>query len=78
LKKELRGQCLIVDSIVLSKDQLKGHLDALKFSWENEFNDITKYLEEQVEKWMINYVNKNENVEDTLHQLSLDIRDIEK
>jgi hypothetical protein len=53
-------------------------LDALKVSWENEFNEITEYSEEEVEKWLIHYVNKNEDVEDMLHQLSFDIRDIEK
>jgi hypothetical protein len=78
LTKELRGPHLIMDSILLSKDQLQEHLDALKISWENEFNEITEYSEEEVEKWLIRYVNKNEDVEDTLHQLSFDIRDIEK
>jgi hypothetical protein len=53
-------------------------LDALKVSWENEFNEITKYLEEEVEKWLFRYVNKIEDVEDMLHQLSFDIRDMEK
>jgi hypothetical protein len=42
LKKELRGPQLIMDSIILSKDQLQGHLDILKVAWENEFNEITK------------------------------------
>jgi hypothetical protein len=78
LTKELRGPHLIMDSILLSKDQLQEHLDALKVSWENEFNEITEYSEEEVEKWLIRYVNKNEDVEDMLHQLNFDIRDIEK
>jgi hypothetical protein len=42
-------------------------LDALKISWENEFNEINEYLEEEVEKWLICYVNKNEDVENMLH-----------
>jgi len=67
-----------MDSILLSKYQLQEHLDALKVSWENEFNEITKYLEEEVEKWLFHYVNKIEDVEDTLHRLSFDIRDMEK
>jgi hypothetical protein len=39
-------------------------LDALKISWENEFNESTKYLEDDMKKWLIHYVNKNEDVED--------------
>jgi len=50
LTKELRGAHLIMDSILLSKDQLQEHLDALKISWENEFNEITEYSEEEIEK----------------------------
>jgi hypothetical protein len=77
LTKELKGPHLIMDSILLSKDQLQEQLDALKISWESEFNDLTEYSEEEVEKWLIHYVNKNEDVEDTLHQLSFDFKDIE-
>jgi hypothetical protein len=78
LTKELRGPHLIMDSILLSKDQLQEHLDTLKVAWENEFNEIIEYSKEEVEKWLIRYVNKNDEVEDMLHQLSFDIRDIEK
>jgi hypothetical protein len=53
LKKELRAAHLIMDSILLFKDQLQEHLDTLKFSWENEFNEIIEYLEEKVEKWLM-------------------------
>jgi hypothetical protein len=78
LTKELRIPHLIMDSILLSKDQLQEHLDTLKVAWENEFNEIIEYSEEEVEKWLIHYVNKNDEVEDMLHQLNFDIRDIEK
>lgn len=77
LTKEMRGPHLIMDSILLSKEQLQEHMDALKVEWENEFNEITEYSQEEVEKWLIHYVNKNDEVEDTLYQLSFDIRDIE-
>jgi hypothetical protein len=58
---------MIMDSILLSRDQLKENMDALKFSRASEFNDLTAYSEEEVEKWLIDYVNKNEDIEDTLH-----------
>jgi hypothetical protein len=53
-------------------------LDFVKVSFENEFNEITEHLEEEVENWLIHYVNRNDEVEDTLHHLNFDIRDIEK
>jgi hypothetical protein len=32
----------------------------------------------EVEKWLIHYVNKNKDVEDMLHQLNFNIKNIEK
>jgi hypothetical protein len=52
-------------------------LDALKVSWANKFNDSIEYSEEEVERWLIWYMNKNEDIEDTLHQLSLDLKELE-
>jgi hypothetical protein len=52
-------------------------LDALNISWASEFNNSTEYSKEEVEKWLIQYVNKNEDIEDTLHQLSFDFKDME-
>jgi hypothetical protein len=71
------GPYLIMDSILLSRDQLQENMDTLKISWASEFNDITGYSEEEVEKWLIHYMNKNEGIEDTLHQLGFDFRDTE-
>ena len=36
---------------------------------------MTEYTEHEVEIWLVNYVNKNE---DTFHQLSIDLRDLER
>jgi len=38
---------------------------------------MIKYIEHEVENWLINYVNKNEDIEDTLHQISIDHREYE-
>jgi hypothetical protein len=77
LTKELEGPHLIMDSILLSKDQLQEQLEALKTSWASEFDNLTEFLEEEVEKWLIHYVNKNEDIEDTIHQLGFELKDIE-
>jgi hypothetical protein len=52
-------------------------LEALKTSWASDFNNLTEFLEEEVEKWIIHYVNKNEDIEDAIHQLSFDFKDME-
>jgi len=38
---------------------------------------MIKCREYEIESWLVNYVNKNEDIEDTLHQLLVDFRDYE-
>jgi hypothetical protein len=52
-------------------------LEALKTSWDSDFDNLTEFSEEEVEKWLIHYVNKNEDIEDTIHQLGFDFKDME-
>jgi ATP:corrinoid adenosyltransferase len=49
----------------------------LKSASAERFNSLTEYSELEVESWLVSYVNKNEDIEDTLHQLSIDFRDLE-
>jgi hypothetical protein len=49
----------------------------LKSASAERFNSLTEYSEFEVESWLVNYVNKNEDIEDTLHQISIDYREIE-
>jgi hypothetical protein len=46
----------------------------LKVVWAGEFNYSIEYFEEEVETWLVWYMNNNEDIEDTLHRLSLDIK----
>jgi len=38
---------------------------------------MIKCREHEIESWLVNYVNKNEDIEDTLHQHLVDFRDYE-
>jgi hypothetical protein len=38
---------------------------------------MIEYTEYEIESWLVNYVNKNEDIEDTLHQLSFELRELE-
>jgi hypothetical protein len=43
-----------------------------------KINSLTKYTEQEVESWLVIYVNKNEDIEDMLHQLSIGFRDLQR
>jgi len=56
---------------------LKKKIDLLKVASTKKFNNLIEYSELEVESCLDSYVNKNEDIEATLHQLSMDFRDLE-
>jgi hypothetical protein len=68
---------IILNSVFMTKEQFEAKLESLKSASTERFNGLMKYSEFEVESWLVNYVNKNEDIEDTLHQVSIDYRDIE-
>jgi hypothetical protein len=40
-----------------------------------KFNNMTEYMEQEIESWLLEYVNKNEDIEITLQQVSIDYRE---
>ena len=52
-----------------------GQPNALKVAWANEFNETIEFFEDEVEKWLVRYINRNDEVDDTLHQSELDLRE---
>jgi hypothetical protein len=61
-----------------SKEQFKVKLDSLKNAASKKFNNLIEYSKIEVESWLVIYVNINEDIEDTLHQLLMDFKDMEK
>jgi hypothetical protein len=52
-------------------------VEILKGLLAKKFNRIIEYNENEIEDWLVNYANKNEDIEDMFHQLSFDLRDLE-
>jgi hypothetical protein len=77
LTKELNGPNLLMDTMILTKESLMGQLNALKVAWANEFTETIEFSEDEVEKWLVRYINRNDEVDDTLHQSELDLREFE-
>jgi hypothetical protein len=49
----------------------------LKVSWENEFTESIELFEEEVERWIVRYINTNDEVDDTLHQSGMELREMD-
>jgi hypothetical protein len=76
LTKELDGPNLLMDTMILTKESLMGQLKALKVAWANEFTETIEFSEDEVERWLVRYINRNDEVDDTLHQSELDLREL--
>jgi hypothetical protein len=75
--RDVEDPHLILNTIVLSKEQVEEKLDTLKIALAETFNNLTEYSETKVESWLVSYVNKNEDIEDILHHLLMDFKDLE-
>jgi hypothetical protein len=51
-----------------------GQLKSLKVAWANEFTKTIEFFDE-VERWLVWYTNKNDEVDNTLHQSELYLRE---
>jgi hypothetical protein len=38
---------------------------------------VTEYTEQEIESWLVDYIHKNEDIEITLQQLSIEYRELE-
>jgi len=61
----------------MSKDKLLDQLEALKFAWVSDFMESIEFSKDEVERWLVRYIKKNDGIEDTLHQLSIDLTKME-
>jgi hypothetical protein len=52
-------------------------MEILKCISTEKFNGIIEYTKNEIEIWLVNYENKNEDIEYTLHELSFELRDLE-
>jgi hypothetical protein len=74
---EVQDPKLILNSIFMTRQQFEEHVEILKGLSAEKFNNIIEYNENEIESWLVSYANKNEDIEDTLHQLSYELRELE-
>jgi hypothetical protein len=74
---EVQDPKLIFKSFFLTKQAFDDQFHIYKkLSFEN-FYQILEYGEDDVKTWLVGYAIKNQDVQEALHNLSIDIRDFE-
>ena len=71
---EVRDPKIILNSMLMTREQFEEHLEILKVVSVKKFNSLTEYTKQEVESRLVSYVNKNEDIEDILHHISTNFR----
>jgi len=74
---EVQDPKLISNNILSTRQQFEENVEILKGISTKKFNSMTEYTKQEIEIWLVEYANKNEDIEITLQQLSIDYRELE-
>jgi hypothetical protein len=74
---EIQDRKLILNSLFLTKQQFDEQVEIFKGLSFKTFYGILEYDEDDIENWLVDYFVKNEYIEEALHGISIDLRDLE-
>jgi hypothetical protein len=68
---------LILNSLFLTKQQFDEKVDIFKGLSIENFYGIIEYDDDSIDNWLVDYSVKNQDIEEALHGISIDLRDLE-
>jgi hypothetical protein len=74
---EVQDPKLIFNSMFMTKQRFDEHVEILKGLSVEKFNSVIEYGEEEIDNWLIDYSIKNQDIEESIHGISHDLRDLE-
>jgi hypothetical protein len=74
---EVQDPKLIFNSMFMTRHQFDEHMEILKGLSAEKFNGIIEYGEEEIDNWIIDYSMKNKYIEESIHDISHDLRYLE-
>ena len=63
--------------MIQTRQKFEEIMENLKKLSVEKFNSMIGYTEDDIDKWLIEYANRNEDIETTLQNLSIDYREYE-
>jgi hypothetical protein len=61
----------------MTRQQFEEQIEGLKKALAEKFDSIVEFTYDDIDSWLVEYTNKNEDIENTLQNLSIDYREIE-
>jgi hypothetical protein len=74
---EVQDPKLILNSMFMTKQQFDEQVEILKGLSAEKFYGIIEYNEEEIDNWLVDYSVKNQDIEEAIHGISHDLRDLE-
>jgi hypothetical protein len=74
---EVQDPKLILNPLFLTKQEFEEQVEIFKGLSFEKFYDILEYSEDDVENWLVDYSIKNQDIEVTLQNIYIDLRDLE-
>ena len=74
---EVQDPNLILKSMLVTKVAFKEKVDILKGLSFEKFYSILEHCLDEHERWVLDYASHNEEIEQTLHNISMDLRKLE-
>jgi uncharacterized protein YeeX (DUF496 family) len=74
---EVQDPKLILNLLFLTKQEFDEQVEIFKGLSFEKLYDILEYSEDDVEKWLVDYLIKNQDIEEALRYISIDLRDLE-
>jgi len=68
---------LISNSILKKRQQFEESMEKLNKLSAEQFNSMIGYTKDDIDNWLVEYANRNEDIETTLQNLSIDYRKYE-
>lgn len=68
---------LISNSMIMSREKFEEQVENLKKSSTEKFDSMVEYTYDDIDNWLVEYTNKNEDIETILQNSSIDHRGIE-
>jgi hypothetical protein len=73
---EVSDPSLISNSMIMSREKFEEQVENMKKSSAKKFDSMVEYTYDDIDNWLVEYTNKNEDIGTILQNLSIDHREI--
>jgi hypothetical protein len=66
-----------MNSTIITKEELHSHLEEMRTSLANDFDDLMEFPEEELKQWLVTFLNDEDHLS-TIDQILVECKEVEK